>query len=262
MTNVALLAPVYMPAATYDLRVTVNSVTETLTFTSPEGYAWMSGDGQAQLSNAEYGDVADALELLETCLETHSEITVATVSLVNHRVQITHDSLGSMNLLWADGATTLDGTWFGWTSASTGAITGTVTAPNQPQGWWLPGRPVSEPDSRNRAVTVGGTTETISGIGRTSYFGSSRKTRSMTFRLLPRTLALAEYATSTAPYGTFEHLWASLVQGRPVRFYPNASALTSSDYTLYRSRSLADPLDRDPSTILRWAATLELGTYV
>jgi hypothetical protein len=96
-------------------------VTETLTFTSPQGYGWMSGDGQASSTPADYGNVADALELLETCLETHSEIGVATVSLVNHRVQITHDSLGTLNLLWADGATTLDGRWFGWTTASTGA---------------------------------------------------------------------------------------------------------------------------------------------
>jgi hypothetical protein len=261
MTSVALLAPVMMPATTYTLRVTCNAVTETLTFTSPQGYGWMSGDGQASSTPADYGNVADALELLETCLETHSEIGVATVSLVNHRVQVTHDSLGTLNLLWADGATTLDGRWFGWTTASTGATSGVMTAPNQPQGWWLPGRPVSEPDSRVRAVTLGGYTEALSGRMRVSHFGSSRKVRTMTFRLLPRALALAEYAAATAPYGTFEHLWSSLSRGRPVRFYPSATALTSSDYTLYHTRSLSDPLDRDPSTILRWAATLELGTY-
>ena len=218
-------------------------------------------DGHVRYAWDHRGNVADALELLETCLETHSQIGVATVSLVNHRVQVTHDSLGALNLLWADGATTLDGRWFGWTTANTGATSGTMTAPNQPQGWWLPGRPVSEPDSRNRAVTLGGYTETLSGRMRVSHFGSSRKVRTMTFRLLPRALALAEYAANSAPYGTFEELWSSLSQGRPVRFYPSSTALGSSDYTLYHTRSLADPLDRDPSTILRWAATLELGAY-
>lgn len=260
MPNALVAHPIVFSAGTYNLRMTINAVTETRSFTVTAGrYYWTVGDGQADAATS--GGVGDLLDRLRACIASHTQAGTVTVTLVNQRVRVTSTTLGTINLLWADAATTLDGRIFGWTTASSGASTSPITAPNLPQGLWVPSKPISEPDSRDRSVTLGGLTESLSGVYRVSDFGTAAKERTLSFRLLQRAVALDEYAASSAPYGTWEQAWSSIRRGRPFRVYPDAATLTSSAFTLYRTRSLTDPLTRDPSTILRWAVDLQAARF-
>lgn len=261
MANALIAHPIVFSASSYVLRATIASITTDLTFSvSPGRYYWTVGDGQADADTS--GGVGDLLEVLRACIATHSQAGTVTCTLVGHRVRITSSALGTITLLWAHANTTLDGRIFGWTSSSTSASTSPITAPNLPQGLWLPNKPVSEPDSRDRRVTLGGMAETLSGAYRVSSFGTAQRERTLSFRLLQRAVALDEYAAASAPYGTWEQAWASISLGRPFRLYADDGTLTSSAHTLYRTRRLADPLDRDPSTSLRWAVDLEVARHV
>lgn len=261
MANALIAHPIVFSASSYVLRTTINAVTEDLTFSVTAGrYYWTTGDGQADGSGS--GGVGDLLDRLRACIATHSEAGTVTCTLVNRRVRLTSTSLGGITLRWADSQTTLNPTIFGWTAINASVLTSPITAPNLPRGLWYAGKPVSEPDSRDRTVTLGGITEALSGAYRVSDFGVSADQRTLSFRLLQRAVALDEYATSTEPYGTWQQLWGSARKGRPLRFYSDDAATSSTDYALYRLQSLADPLVRDPSTILRWAVDLAVARYV
>lgn len=261
MPNALIAHPIVFSASSYVLRTTINAVTENLTFTVTAGrYYWTVGDAQADASTS--GGVGDLLDRLRACIATHSQAGTVTCTLVSRRVRITSTSLGGITLRWSDSQTTLNPTIFGWTSADASVLSSPITAPNLPRGLWYAGKPVSEPDSRDRTVTLGGITEALSGAYRVSDFGTSVDQRTLGFRMLQRSVALDEYASSTEPYGTFQQLWGSARKGRPFRLYPDDATLTSSAYRLYRMQSLTDPLQRDPSTILRWSADLAVARYV
>ena len=167
--------------------------------------------------------------------------------------------IATINILWGNAATTLDATIFGWPQTDTAGTGATLTAPNLGRGLWRPGKPISEPDSRRRRVHLGGIAESLSGQYRVSNFGESVRQRELAFRLLQRSVALDEYATATEPYGTWEQAWESMRLGRPARLYADEATRTSTSYSLVRTRSLTDPLARDPSTPLRWGVDLQVA---
>jgi hypothetical protein len=259
MPNALIAHPIVFSAASYVLRVTIGTTTENLTFAvTPGRYYWLTGDGQADASTN--GGVGDLLAVLRSCITSHSDVGTITVSLTSgFRVQVVTSSIATINILWGNSATTLDATIFGWPQSNTANTGATLTAPNQGRGLWRCGKPISEPDTRRRRAYLGGIAESMGGAYRVSNFGEATRTRDLAFRLLDRSVALDEYASSTTPYNTWEQAWASMRLGRPVRIYPDDASITSSSYTLARTRSLGDPLQRDPSTRLRWGVDLEVA---
>jgi hypothetical protein len=259
MPNALIAHPIVFSAASYVLRVTIGTVTENLTFSATPGrYYWLTGDNQADASTN--GGVGDLLRNLQTCIASHSDVGTITVSLTSgFRVQVVTSSIATINILWGDAATTLDATIFGWAQTDTAGTGATLTAPNLGRGLWRAGKPISEPDTRRRRVHLGGISESLSGLHRVSNFGVSVRQRELAFRLLQRSVALDEYATTTEPYGTWEQAWESMRLGRPARIYADETSRTSTSYSLVRTRSVSDPLARDPSTPLRWGVDLQVA---
>lgn len=259
MPNALIAHPIVFSASSYVLRVTIGTTTENLTFSvTPGRYYWLTGDNQADASTS--GGVGDLLRNLQTCIASHSDVGTITVTLTSgFRVQVVTSSIATINILWGNSATTLDATIFGWPQTNTAGTGATLTAPNLGRGLWRAGKPISEPDSRRRRVHLGGISESLSGLHRVSNFGTSVRQRELAFRLLPRAVALDEYATATEPYGTWEQAWESMRLGRPARIYADEATRTSTSYSLVRTRSVADPLARDPSTPLRWGVDLQVA---
>jgi len=258
MPNALIAHPIVFSANSYTLRVTIAGVAENLTFSVTAGrYYWLVGDNQADA--ATNGGVGDLLRNLQTCIASHTDAGAVTVALTDYRVVVSTATLGTINILWGNVATTLDATIFGWPQTDTAGVGSTLTAPNLARGLWRAGKPISEPDSRRRRVHLGGITESLSGDYRVSNFGTSKRERELSFRLLQRAVTLDEYATAAEPYGTAEQVWESMRLGRPVRIYADEATRTSTSYSLVRTRSLTDPIMRDPSTNLRWAMDLAVA---
>lgn len=259
MPNALIAHPIVFSSSSYVLRVTIGTVTENLTLSvTPGRYYWLVGDNQADASTN--GGVGDLLRNLQTCIASHSDVGTITVSLTSgFRVQVVTSSVATINILWGNSATTLDATIFGWAQTNTAGVGATLTAPNLGRGLWRAGKPISEPDTRRRRVHLGGISESLSGLHRVSNFGASVRQRDLAFRLLQRSVALDEYATATEPYGTWEQAWESMRLGRPARIYADEASRTSTSYSLVRTRSVSDPLARDPSTPLRWGVDLQVA---
>ena len=259
MPNALIAHPIVFSASSYVLRVTIGVNTENLTFSvTPGRYYWLTGAPQVDAST--HGGVGDLLRNLQTCIASPSDVGTITVSLTSgFRVQVVTSSIATINILWGNAATTLDATIFGWPQTDTAGTGATLTAPNLGRGLWRAGKPISEPDSRRRRVHLGGISESLSGLHRVSNFGTSVRQRELAFRLLQRSVALDEYATSTEPYGTWEQAWESMRLGRPARIYADETSRTSTSYSLVRTRSVSDPLARDPSTPLRWGVDLQVA---
>ncbi len=259
----ALIAwPITSTATSLNLRLLVNGGTQNASVSLTAGrYYWTVGDGQADASTND--GVGDLLGILQAAIRaTTAAAAGVTVALTtDFRVRIRTNSLDTIDLQWSNAATTLPESWFGFTNTDTGAgvsHTGTLL----PQGLWRPRKPVSEPDTRDRQVLVAGVSRTMTGRIRVANFGTASRERSLSFRLLNRNVALDEYVQASEPYGSFEHAWInSIGVGRPFRLYEDETALTSSDYTLYSTISVEDPLDRDPSSRLRWAVDLQAARY-
>ena len=82
--------------------------------------------------------------------------------------------------------------------------------------------------------------------------------------MLAKESALDEYAAATGANSTFETAWRTgLSLGRRFRVYDDISDRTATSYSLYRMRTLQDPLDRDPEHNLRFMAPLSMlrGDY-
>jgi hypothetical protein len=258
MADAMIAHPIVFDAASYVLRVTCNLVTANVTFSvTPGRYYWTVGDGQADTSVG--GGVGDLLLRLQAAINAHPEAPACTVTLTSDfRVRVSVPA-GTIRLLWGNVATTLDGTIFGFDADT--ALDAAVTGGQLPRGLWRAGKPVSEPDTRDRSVYNGGISETLSGRYRVSDFGAAPRERRLAFRLLNRVVSLDEYATASAPYGTWEQAWASMRRGRPFRLYADETQREPKDYALYRTRTLSDPLVRDEQFPVRWAADLEVARH-
>lgn len=229
-------------ATSYGLRINYNSAgaqTVTIPVSRARDY-WMAGDGQAD-SSAGAGDL---LRVLELAIETYSfAVIAATVTLdTNFRVNIATG--GNLQILWADAATTIDPTIFGWTAANVGP-SASLTSPNLPQGIWRPQRPVGV-DSRDRQPVVGGVLSAISGLQEVSRVALPYRTRDLGFAQLAPDRVLAEYSSASEPTGSFESLWlnaATLNYG--LRVYEDETSRSSTGYRQYKTRSIADPIVRN-----------------
>lgn len=239
MTNPAVIWP-YLFATDPVLRVTANSVSEDL---------------DLDLSGSD-PDTSDLMTALEDALETHSEITTATVSLQSDfKVRVVTDIASTLE--WSHANTTLEGKIFGWTTTDTSSAT-THDAPNEVGGLWRPGKP-PETDTGDVQRTVGGVTTALSGKQRTSFFVRPYEVRDMFFGMLLQERAEERYALSGVPEGAFETAWlTALSYGRPMFYCPDEDDLDT--YTEYVLRAPTErPIARDERfPALRWTVDLRL----
>lgn len=245
------------------LRVTTGATTEDLTLAATVGrYYWQVG-GAADTDGG-VGGVGDAIVALQTALNTNTGGGTYTVTRsASGYVTIACSAPGptpvNFRLLLGHANTTLDPTLYGFTATSypLGGASYTVTSPYVAKGIWQPGQPPTV-DSRDRQPIVGGVATAISGLARTARLATPRKTRSVRWEHLLQSLALDEYAASADPYGTAETMWREgLSYGRPVRYYELPTSAPTT-HTLYRTRSVRDPITRDEAYRVRWSVALDL----
>ena len=260
-----VLYPVRFAATSYVLRVTSGATTENLTFpatgslTTTRNY-YVSGDSQVD-SDGSVGGVGDLVSLLELCLDSNTGGLGYTVTVSDKsRNVITVAATGTFSILWAHGSTTLSPLVFGFAASNTASATSAV-APNQSQGVWAP-QQLWTADTRDQQELVGATTESISGLMRSSRLATPKKVRDLEWELLLKDRILDEYTPATEPYGSAEYGWVnSWSYGRPLRVYDDASSRTSASYKLYRMRQASRMpyarSERDGSRI-RWAVDLPL----
>lgn len=253
MANAKILTPVRFTAASYALRVSRNGTPSTLTLNVTAGRDyWLSGDAQADDATG----AGDLLALLEALLDTvASGVTVALNAA--HQVVVTAPS-GTLALLWADGATTLDPAVFGFADADTSAalvVTGTLQA----AGIWRPEKPLGP--GRTTPVHVAGLARSLAGDVAGAYFGEAYPEREVTFPAVTDAKVRASQAPAGEPLGTLETAWASMVQGRPWRLYEDE---TSQAYAVHKATSQALPWSPHPRHPWYWQATIptvELSTW-
>lgn len=244
-------------STTYVIRVVVNSVTEDLTF--PTSGSTLDTTTDYFMTGDE--DSVDLCELLETCIEQHSEVTTAAVTIDSNflvEVDVAAGGGSTIDLQWDHGNTTLDGTVWGFT-ATTGnddpAVSDTL-----PQGLWRPTRPIGI-DSRDRQPLMGGVSSSVQGDTRVASFGTPYKEREITFVVMPQAKVLTEYAASSEPTGAFEYAWVnSIGLGRTFRLYADETDIStgSSAYTIYTTRELADPMERSQQYNVFWEVMLKM----
>jgi hypothetical protein len=226
-----LIVPYWFSAASYVLVVETDVAgSESLTFggslnTSGRNY-WATGDGQSDASTL--GGPGDLLALLETCLETHSGITTASVSISSSTflVSATLDSGdNTMKLLWDHGSTTLPKAIFGW-DASDASFAATQTGANYPYGLWRPGMAIWE-DSRWLSRSLRGSAYTMSGKCRTSDFGTGEDGRRINWQLLGKEKILQEYEAAAETNNSLEYIWEErLGAGSYARLYADESNIS------------------------------------
>lgn len=248
MTNGAI-AWAYRFDAQPAVRVSVGGSAETVTLATTAGVDYyVTGDGGS----------SDLLKILETAIESHTGTpTVSSAVTAAFKASLTGSA--TLQLLWTNGATTLDPAIFGWVAGADSSTGTTITSPNQIGGLWRAGAP-PRLDGRPRQPVLGGVAETLSGLTRTSRFVTPTKTRDLSWHLLPQEVALEEYATTTEPKGALETAWVeSISKGYACRYYADEADLdTGAGYSALVSRDVAEPLSRDEQYPLRWAAQLRL----
>lgn len=229
--NPLLLASVRFTDSYYTLRSTQGS-SANLRFPAvadldPETDYFVSGDGTA----------TDLLTILDTCLTAHASTfafnVTLTTSLFVDVETVSHADTFSLD--WAHVNTTLDPAIFGFADANT-ATSFRATATGRPASMWRPERPPTE-DSEDRQDVIANVAETMDGGQRTAVLAVPKKTRDVMFALVPQEKALAARA---AGLDNFESVFtSSLAYGYPFHYYPDETARSSSDYTLYRMRAIA-----------------------
>lgn len=253
--------------STYALRVTMAGVTETLTFpasgslTAQRNY-WMAGDAQAD-SDGSVGGIGDLCQLLRATLLTHSQAVTVTVTPSAANIVSINTGLVLTAVLWANAATTLSATAFGFAQTDTSAA-GVLTGAYQTRGAFCPRRWPSSDTRDVAAYTLGGAVA-MSGRQRVARHAQARARRDITYDLLMQRYGLAEYVDATEPTGSLEYMWSeALSLGRPVRYYEDEASRTSTSYRLYVARAedmtgaRTDVADRDPTYRVRWMSKLAL----
>lgn len=274
----AIFRPFYFEEPFYWLRVTVDGgsgpVTEDLRFPvspdvlTPGREYWAVGDGQADGQEGDPQDLVgkgDLWLMLTDTLRSHSESPSFLPGLGNGDVNHGKARIGAdmpFTIHWSHASTTapaLDPTIFGFVAGDISSDTnGDVFAPNRQGGMWYPYQPPTI-DSRDRIVQVGGLTEVPSGLVRVARLATNvRKVRDLEWRLLRPSKGLTEFQDADDPFGSAEQMQASLHAGHPLRLYLDESTRSSSSYTLYRTRSLEDTLERDEESRVRWQIRLSL----
>lgn len=249
MTASLVLVPVRFAATSYAIRVTLNSVTQTLTtptLTVGRNY-WMAGDSVADASTD--GGVGDAIRLLEDTLDTHTQVGSGwSVSLsATNVVTIFHAS--TFQIQWGHASTTLDEALYGFTAANWPSSPGTTTtAPYRTKHAWAPGIAPSE-DTREVQEHVASMTRALSGVQRTAHLASPKKRRALAWPLIQQALVREEYASSAGH--TFETIYDERIAvGHRLRYY--ADATDRATWGLYKLAEHTDPMQRSSEVPTRW----------
>lgn len=222
--SIAILGSWTPDQSSYVLRVTFNAVTENLTVNVTAGNRYyVSGDGAGN----------DLLSIIETALDTHSEVTGSSLSLTGTRVTIgsTHTAL---SILWSNVATTFP-SWilgFGTSDASFSASDGSPLV-------WIPQRKQSF-DTRDMQRLIRGRDESLSGLIYTTQWTNAAKDRDIGLQFILQRYILEEYALTGD--SAFESLdLRSLSTGGPFRLYEDSSTISAGNgFSLYRLRE--DPV--------------------
>lgn len=237
MTNPLLMAP-YRATGNIVLRCKYNAgatMSVTLPLTQGRLY-WPSGDGQADTSA--YGGVGDLLGILDAAL-TSAFANVFTVSLTAaFKLNIAVSGGNTLQILWTDGATVLRGFDFGFDTSSDSADSVNLTSDWAPEGLFFPSRGFNW-DTKDQKTSLGGETQAGDGTPFGIVLSDDRKDeREIGWDYLFKTLALKHYADSGSDkYNCIEDLWYySLRHVRHLRVYPDDTALTSGDYSLYKNK--------------------------
>lgn len=245
--NVAILPALRFSESSYTVRVEANSVAEDLTFSvTPGRNYYMSGDQQVDAAGSnDINGEGDLVRIFEEMLETHSEITAASVD-----IDFDVSANTAITILWDHANTTLDKEIFGYSGDGT-------DGDQTPQGLWLPGRAITE-DSRDRQGLVGGVARTVSGATRFSRIATPKKTREVLLRNVFKTRILNEYADASSPYNTIEWAWVnSMAKGWHFRIYDDEADISSgANYGVYTLNSLEEPFDRDSNFRVWWQVRL------
>jgi hypothetical protein len=263
--------PVRFTATSYVLRVTADGSTEDLPFPAAGSLTllrnyWNAGDGQEDADGG-VGGYGDLFEMLEECLEGHSKYgttwSVARGAYGTDSWAMTIFAEGAFSLLWNHENTTLDAEVFGFLNTADATSTSTtggayIASVDHPKGLWRPGRPAWTDEGEYTPV-IGGITRGISGVSRVSRVGLGKAERDLSWKYIVDARARIESATATGPYDSFEYMWlyaASL--GYPIRWYPDETAMTATDYTLYSVRDLTWRLASMSDPVYWWEVMLPL----
>jgi hypothetical protein len=245
MPRPMILTPWRPTATSYNLRFTVNGVTETKAFpaagllTVGRNY-WPSGDGQAD-SDGGVGGVGDLFALLKATLDSHSDPAVFTAVLDASFRAVLTASAGTNSILWADAATTLDEALFGFTNANTAsAISATGTL--LPRYIWRPNTDGYLRSQSDRTPIGGGIATALSGAQRVAKLTAGLREDDVRFTFVANRYALQDFEDASEPYGSFEEAWLNSISlGRQFRIYNDETVRTSTSYRLYVCRSFKDP---------------------
>lgn len=248
--NALIRWPVRLGASSYLLRVVISGNAQSLTFIATAGRDyWMAGDGAADSAAGE----GDALDRLRACIASHTSNPTVTVGLTaDHRVVVSVAS-GTVQLLWEHGTTTLPADVFGFTTDTAAAAS--VTGPRLPHGICPIGAPYSE-DSLDRVPVLGALSESMTGLVRVSSFGVQPAEREVVWDLLEQERVLSEFSPADEPTGAFEYAWLQrIARGERFRLHDDES---SAAYRVYRTRSLADPMERSEAFEVWWSVRLAM----
>lgn len=260
MAYPSIVIPYRFSATSYVLRVETEGGPEDLPFggslTTTRNY-WCYGDEQADADGGVGGE-GDTLEILKTCLEEHSGITSASVSLslstflISIGIDAGDDS--TIKILWDHANTTLPKAIFGF-DASDSALAATQTADNMPYGIWTPEREPVSPLSWETPL-VGGMSRTMSGLCRTSNFGSPERVRTIDFEYIPLSKILMDYEDADATNNSLQYLWEnSMMLGRRFRYYEDA---TNQSYDLCTMTDLHTPYRWNRGSRIFWDVSLPM----
>ena len=259
MSTSAVMIPWVADASSYDIRVKIDSTTETITVSFTEGRQyWRSGDGTAD-SSAGNGDLLGVVVDAINANHTDGGNVSAEVVFVSDepRVQLAESS-SDIKLLWSDAATTFPPGALGFTSSDTSEAA-TVTAPNRLPGLWTPQALLTD-DTRDRYMPRRGVRESLSGLIYGSDFGDGFSRREVSWTLLQQRYVLNEYEQTDGE--AFEDYWVDWIsKGRRFRLYDEASTATlnAGTFSAYKSRRNGeDPAERDERDPTRWSVFLEM----
>jgi len=231
----------YVAAANPTLRINTGSL-QTVALTLSVGFHYPTED--------------DEIDALLDALNTNSNGVTWTHTLSDDGMLVLLAS-SSSSILWGDALSTIEPTFYGFTSSTT---TGTThTAPNACRGWWQPGRPFRD-DPGREPITVSAMARTLNGGVRGYNLSPSLGERMVSWHRISEAQIKTQYAAAARPYNSLDWLWGEggMSGGKPFRLYGDLTDLAEFDE--YTSTSAARPWKNEKiSDLPRYEVQLSMG---
>lgn len=238
-----LRAAHYLPEDSYPLDVDVSFVTETVNVDTSTSDWWFVGSGDAQ----------DILPQVESAIETQHIVGPGATVFVNSNFRVQIDLVGD-HIAIIVGSRMADIMGF---VVQQGPQIPTTIADQQFQGLWRPGRPAST-DTRDQAHAIGATRTAISGVTRSTSFGTQKAQRDLAWTLCTREAVMLEFATT--PATSFEQTWLNQIAvGAPMQLYEDDAYDSTALSGTYVCRNVGKhPYRRNGQWPYRWDVALDL----